>query len=82
MTRIRYRKGKHPLDVYCDRGGADPAMKEYLATFRESDCPGCGGVQYTPRGEPVACPKCVGGVGSVPQSSVPMAMKGRRRPRR
>jgi hypothetical protein len=72
MTRTRYGKGKHPLDVYRDRGGKDPAMIEYLNTFQVSNCPGCGRVQRTPRGEPVACPKCVTGKTSLPGPSAAM----------
>ena len=72
MTEIRYARGKHPLDVYRDRGGTDPAMLLYLGTFGVSNCPGCGGVQHTPRGEPVACPKCVAGKTSLPGPSTTM----------
>lgn len=76
MTRITYAKGKHPLEVYRDRGGHDSKVLLYLGTFRVSNCPGCGGVQHTPRGEPVRCPKCTGRHGSLTKPSVPMRPPG------
>ncbi len=75
MTRTRYGKGKHPLDVYCELGGQDPRIKEYLGGFRVSNCPGCGGVHYTPRGDPVMCPKCTGPEGTLSRTSVPMGIR-------
>jgi hypothetical protein len=72
MSQPRYTKGKHPLDVYRERGGSDPEMLLYLGTFEVSNCPGCGGVQHTPRGEPGACPKCVSGAKSLEGPSATM----------
>ena len=47
-------------------------MAVYLGELQQANCPGCGRVQYTPRGEPVACPKCVTGKTSLPGPTATM----------
>lgn len=56
----------------------DPALREYIARLRVSNCPGCKRIQWTPRGEPMMCPQCTGKRGTVEQASVPMGYGGRR----
>lgn len=50
----------------------DPALKQYMAGLRVSNCPGCGRTQWTARGEPMMCPECTGRRGTVDQPTVPL----------
>jgi hypothetical protein len=57
----------------------DPALREYLARMRVSSCPGCKRTQWTPRGEPVMCPACMGRKGTAELPPIPMGTGRRRR---
>ena len=60
--------GQGTLGFLVNKGG-DPtlqgrqqlpaATRRYLDSLAPSNCPGCGRVQKTPRGEPVMCPRCI-----------------------
>jgi hypothetical protein len=50
----------------------DPGLQEYMKGLRVSNCPGCGRTQWTPRGEPMMCPACMGARGTMDRPSVPM----------
>jgi hypothetical protein len=40
----------------------DPALQKYMRRLKPSNCPECGKPQKTPRGEPMACPRCEKGL--------------------
>jgi hypothetical protein len=73
------RRGyEHTGTVWIRFRGTNQALAEYLDHLRQTNCPGCGRVQFTPRGEAMPCPVCVAGKKSLERPAVPMAMKTRR----
>lgn len=81
MARSGDGDGRHPLTRYQRKHGEGGMFEEYVGKLRVSNCPSCGRVQYTPRGEPMMCPKCTSGKESLARPSVPMQLRGRRRRR-
>ena len=75
------RNVPHPYDEYVTGRDAKrltgPAA-DYLRELRETNCPHCGRVQYTKRGESMVCPACINASDTVERPSVPMGMKTRR----
>jgi hypothetical protein len=57
---------------YAAERTTDPLVTEYLASLQPSECPGCMRPQKTPRGEPLACPRCVKGDSKFRHPSTPM----------
>jgi len=72
------RRDGHPATTWIRFRGTNKGLVEYLDRLRQTNCPCCGRVQYTPRAEPMPCPTCVGGKESLAGPLVPMRMKTRR----
>ena len=71
-------RNEHPAFHWHEVEGTNAELLAYMDGLRQSNCVGCGRVQYTPRGEPMNCPKCTSGEEAISKPSVPMQMKGRR----
>ena len=78
-TVRRSGRNEHPAFHWQEVEGTSEELIAYLDGLRQSNCPDCGRAQYTPRGEPMHCPKCTTGAEAISKPSVPMQMKGRRR---
>ena len=75
------RNVRHPYDEYVtgrDTKRLTGPAAEYLSELRVSNCPRCGRVQHTKRGEPMVCPLCIDPRDMIERPSMPMSMKTRR----